>query len=106
MLLYNIHAGLWLISSLHLQETIAATNEEGKSIKDSIVEGSTNHGIDLCDEEAPPMAIDQQLAETPLKGKRRMTSTNKTRNDTKNLKQQSDATTSDRKLLKVVKQEK
>lgn len=96
-----------LVACLQLQENVAAAAEDCRSVKESTVEYSTDHTIDLSAEEAPSVPpLDQMLNDTPVKGKRRMTTASKTRNEIKNQKQQSNATASDHKMLKVIKQEK
>lgn len=85
---------------------MAATDKDDKLDKESSMEDSTKHSIDLSDGDTPAMTLKQQFTQTQPKGRKRMTSANRNKDGSQESSVQSSAQPSDHKLLKVIKKEK
>lgn len=82
------------------------TCEAEKLGKESSIDDTTKHAVDLSDEEPPHVNVTQQAHQTQTRGKRRMTATNKSKEGSQGSSGPPSTSLADHKLLKTIKQEK
>lgn len=94
------------MSFQQIESTDNATSEIGNIGKESSVEDNGKHAVDLSDEDPPSVNVAQQSRQIQLRGKRRMTNNSKNKEGSQGSSEPPNASPSDHKLLKTIKQEK